>query len=800
MRPLANIVGVRHFSPRGSVEVEALLDAVRPKVVALEMPIDTEHLIEAMGRSDAAPPLAVLSYKELAGHRCMFYPMARHSPEWAIIRWGVRNGVPVKCLDIPSAHYLEQDEDDPLMAAAKAASSGFVPDPGVLYNEEALTRVAAHQGNLSVDAWWELTFEHSSEGQYIPLTWELSGQLRELPYRNKEWEAEILLRERHMRGVLKDIISTGVSPDEIVAVCGAAHSVALVDGLEAMSASERRQMLSSSVKSALMPYSYRRLSSKGGYGAGSEAPRFWEMMYESMKEGRSYADRYASEVVQYLRGIGVSRSTAHVIEAVRLAVALAAVGERPAPLLEDLRDSIRTVMSEGDVDMLKKAFEAVEIGYAIGTTPVGVGSTPLQDDFRRLIRKNHLEPYLVDEDKIVKGITNADFLDLRGPMNEVVRSKMPKEMASDRDLQVSIMLHRLRLLSLGIMRVREREMANAGKRGAVGRVDIFAKELRKVSGEAGYMETWVVRWEPGMEVSLAEGMLFGSSLEIAAAAALSELISMSQTADKASQVIAESVRADFEDLFVQAMEHLKELIAHERDFISLNDTVWNLKSATRVYTQGMDLDSVQEPMRDAWDRGVVVFPATWYVAAEAAKDVSRAMLDFDGAAFEVEEYGADLKAWLVSLRKCVDDFDTRGIIAGTALGLLLRHRAVTDVDFEDLLRKRIDPHIDMADRAGFFEGLLLSGTGPVVAKKNVWRSLDDLVRGLAKDEFMAIVVPLRLALGSLGEGDKAKVTRHLYEIWGFAVQEEKPALDVKLSQEDTEKMLEELEGLEDLGI
>ena len=70
-----------------------------------------------------------------------------------------------------------------------------------------------------------------------------------------------------------------------------------------------------------MPYSYYKLSSISGYGAGNIAPHYFEMMWERMQEG-SLAElphHYLSMVAGSMRKNGTHRSTAEVIEAVRLA-------------------------------------------------------------------------------------------------------------------------------------------------------------------------------------------------------------------------------------------------------------------------------------------------------------------------------------------------------------------------------------------------------------------------------------------------------------------------------------------------
>ena len=89
-------------------------------------------------------------------------------------------------------------------------------------------------------------------------------------------------------------------------------------------------------KMTLMPYSFFKLSSQSGYGAGNHAPAYFEMVWNSFNENRlatpkpdergaaaSLPTLFLTNVVRELRAAGTFRSTAEVIEGVRLAGAMA---------------------------------------------------------------------------------------------------------------------------------------------------------------------------------------------------------------------------------------------------------------------------------------------------------------------------------------------------------------------------------------------------------------------------------------------------------------------------------------------
>ena len=75
-----------------------------------------------------------------------------------------------------------------------------------------------------------------------------------------------------------------------------------------------------------MPYSYARLSSQSGYGAGNHAPAYFELLWQALEQGgiNELSLRYLSLVARHLRDAGTHRSTAEVIDGVRLAETLSA--------------------------------------------------------------------------------------------------------------------------------------------------------------------------------------------------------------------------------------------------------------------------------------------------------------------------------------------------------------------------------------------------------------------------------------------------------------------------------------------
>src|SRR5262249_38479788 len=134
-------------------------------------------------------------------------------------------------------------------------------------------------------------------------------------------------REAFMRKSIRAARSEGF--ERIAVVCGAYHTPALADMPPARKDDEiLRGLAKVKTSAAWVPWSYERLSYASGYGAGVESPVWYELLWE--RRG-ALGPEWLTRAARLLRQDDVPASSAHVIEACRLADALAAVRGRAVP-------------------------------------------------------------------------------------------------------------------------------------------------------------------------------------------------------------------------------------------------------------------------------------------------------------------------------------------------------------------------------------------------------------------------------------------------------------------------------------
>jgi len=96
---------------------------------------------------------------------------------------------------------------------------------------------------------------------------------------------------------------------------------------------------------AWVPWTHSRLASASGYGAGITSPGWYQHLFTVPEQTIA---RWLTRVAGVLRGHDLPVSSAHIIEAVRLAETLAVLRGRPLAGLAEVSEATKAVMCDGD--------------------------------------------------------------------------------------------------------------------------------------------------------------------------------------------------------------------------------------------------------------------------------------------------------------------------------------------------------------------------------------------------------------------------------------------------------------------
>jgi hypothetical protein len=781
--PLCRVFGVRHLSPAAAHHLHAVLDEVKPTAVLVEGPSDATEHIKHLVHKDTRPPLALLAYTRQRPVRSILYPLASYSPEWVALTWGVRNKADVRFIDLPASVFLQlhhtappgegekEDGEGEKAKAPQPAPNGDQPDTRrpasehtLAYLDDPWEAIARLCGDPDHETWWERHFEHTDHhGAYVQQIFEFGRGLREL----KELKAddENLVREAYMRRCVREVLGKGHKPERVLLVCGAFHAPALTHALPPMSDKEVKALPATESSLTLMPYSYFRLSSQSGYGAGNHAPAYFQRLYDERRAGHAserLSALFMTELCHEMRKAGQMRSAAEVIEAVRLARSLAALNEAPAPTLRDLRDAATCCLGRGEADAIGPHLGPIAVGSAVGRLPKGVSRTSIQDDFYLRLEELNLEKYQTEKAQEL-------VLDLRE--NRFVKGKD----AAFRDLNRSTFLHRLNVLEVR-----------------------FGEKQKSGQDQATWKEVWKLRWAPESEIQIVEGSLLGDTVEMAAAVRLAQRLTECTGVDQASELVKDAMECQLADALDNARKRLQAMAVEETGFVQLAGAVDNLAEVVRYGSvRKVDPEPLKPLLAQLFLRATMSVRDTCLCDNQTAREQVRpAIVKLHDVARESPEL-VDAVRWNKELDVIASTDSLNAYLSGFVTGLILPR--VSEEVLAREVSRRLSRGIAPDLGAAWFEGLVQYNREALFSRLGLWRQLDAYLCGLDEEEYRAALVPLRRAFAEFAPGQVRRVVSCLVEVSQESAEELKASVDVKLSDEEARKLQETLGDL-DFGL
>ncbi|MBW7475327.1 hypothetical protein K0T92_11260 [Paenibacillus oenotherae] len=768
--------GIRHLSPAGSYHLLALLQEVKPTALLIEGPSDAGALAAQLTSRGVVPPVAMLAYTEQLPVRTLLYPFADYSPEYQALQWAHRNGCEAQFIDLPTVVSLALSErrHAPTVAAVHAepekgddeeeeAENALLvsPKPGLgTIQRDLYARIAEISGEPDYEAYWERYYEHNLEpGTYQRAIGHYSTEMRALTEKEElvlapQESAYNEIRESYMRRKIHDAIAAGHLPEKIVVLSGAHHTSALGLQLPAMTDEELDKLPRVPAKMTLMPYSYYKLSSHSGYGAGNEAPAYFELLWQCMRQGElnKLPALYLSSVASQLRGQGTWRSTASVIEGVRLAEALASLHEGVQPTWRDLRDAATVLFGHGDFAIVAEALARIDIGTAIGSLPEGVSQTPVQDDLNRELKRLKLEKY--------KTLVAADLeLDLRE--NRRVKS----EEAAFIDLNRSVFLHRLSVLGIR-----------------------FAHKRRIHQADATWAEHWVLQWSPEAEIETVESTLKGETIELAAAYVIHEELLACSDIAAAAKLIRQSCECGLPQIMGQATSTLQRLAVDAGNFGQIAMTVHELSVLLQYGSiRRIDTHALVPLLQQLFLRGALMLLEAAGCNDDAAAELVNAIHAMHSAAQEHYQE-VDGQLWMKKLKELAARDDRNAKLSGYAFSIVLERNEAGEEECALEVSRRLSPGIPADLGAGWFEGLSMRNRYALLSRDYLWRQLDAYIQSLEAEPFKRSLVFLRRAFGTFEPREKAAIAEMMGDIWGAGAEEAGVVLQRPLNEDEKEQL------------
>jgi hypothetical protein len=701
------VFGIRHHGPGSARSLLAALSAFDPDAILVEGPPDAQSLVDIAARDDIEPPVALLVHETANPKHAVFYPFASFSPEWQAIRFGLARGRPVRFMDLPQSHRLaiepakpddaapieESDEED--AAVEEGGVSDIATDP--------LRYLAVLAGYPDGERWWDHVVESRAGGlEVFEAVKDAMAALRQAHPGGSELEAR---REAWMRQSIRSAAKEGF--ERIAVVCGAWHAPALVDlGPAAPDAALLKALPKTQTQAAWVPWSYDRLGFASGYGAGVESPAWYDLLWTSPAQP---VVAWMTAMARLLREKDLPASSAHVIEAVRLAETLATLRGRALPGLDELLEAASSVVCHGEPAPLRLIERELVYGSRLGHVPSDLPSAPLLADLGREQKRLRMPASAVE--------TDYD-LDLRKP-NDLDRSRL---------------LHRLALLG----------------------VPWGAPQTQGPRSRGTFHERWRLKWNPEFAVALIDASLWGGTVEEASAAFAVHRAMEAGPLGEVAALLGRALLADLPTAIEKLLAVLGSRCAVSRDVLQLMDTYPGLADAWRYGTvRKVDLDVLESMLGELAARiSIGLVPACASLDDAAASDMCRRIESVAGAMALRE---GDQPAWLQAIGSLADMAGLHALVAGRAARM--QHDA--GLAAPELTARRmglaLSPASGALPAAQWVEGFVGTSATMLVHDDALWALLDGWVAGLAPEAFVETLPLLRRSFAAFPRGERRQL-------------------------------------------
>lgn len=681
------VFGIRHHGPGSARSVRQGLDEFSPDVVLIEGPSDADPLVMLAASESMEPPIALLAYATGEPSKAAFWPFAVFSPEWQALQWAAKNGVQARFCDLPAFNVLADQ-------GIRTVREG---DP--------LSELAAAAGFDDTERWWDSVIESSSGADSFDAITEAMEALREtVPI-----DEETAHREAYMRQVLRKTLKDGA--ERVAVVCGAWHAPALVGALGPAAPDARILKGMSKVKTSLtwVPWTHSRLASASGYGAGITSPGWYHHLFTANDKTIT---RWLTKVARVLRDEDLPISSAHVIEAVRLADTLAALRSRPLAGLSEVTEATRSVMCDGNDVLLDLITRRLVVGEALGTVPEETPTVPLEADLRARSKTLRL--------KQQAGAKNLD-LDLR----------------RDIDVERSQFLHRLGILEIDWGTPADSEVRSTGT----------------------FRETWALQWKPEFSVSVIEASLWGTTVAAAAASrVVSKINEPDITLASLIGLLESSLLANLPAALSAVLESVKTVAALDHDVSHLMAA---LPALTRTLRYGDVRGTDVTALIDVADSLLIRICTGLAVAVTGLDDPSaeefRDHLDKVHSAVMVRDDRDASARWLQAMAGVIDRDDVNGLLVGRMVRLLRDSGSITETAAAQRLSRALSVGSAPTAKAGWVDGFLGGGGLVLVHDRALLTLIDTWVRQLREQDFIDTLPLLRRTFGAFEAGERRAI-------------------------------------------
>ncbi|HZA52009.1 MAG TPA: DUF5682 family protein, partial [Myxococcaceae bacterium] len=570
------------------------------------------------------------------------------------------------------------------------------------------------------------------------------------------------VRDAFMAKRILELVEKGTTPEKIAVVVGAAHAAAFVERDVELTLLEK---LPQAVPSAVtvIPFSFPRLSEQLGYGAGNRAPQYYQRAHDAGVDFHRATLEVLLDFATHLRLRGFIASLADVLEAYRLAVSLAAIREKSAPGLDEVREATIATLCRGDASHVDGFLWRSVIGHKVGRVAGRIGRNSLQEEFWREVRERRLPQSDAPEQFTLR-------------LNNEV------------EVGTSIFLHRLRMSTIPYASV---QTSTPHKRGLVQPTHPAAGGYAAL---ARVKEVWTAQWTPSTDIALVERIVLGDTLEQVTTRALQESLEKAKTTADAAAVLLESVVTASPLTIAAALHACDTHAATDVDLPSLASAASALSMLVSYGSSRSKADvaigdqsaAIEALLRRTFSRALLRADDAARCPPEAVPPIIDALRTLHEVA--LAQPLVDTEGWYDRARALSATQAVNAAISGLCTGLLFLSQRMTEAHVADEVGRRVSPAVKPGDTASFIEGFFAVNALVLVKNKDVVRALDGFLCAMGAETYRQTLPVLRRAFGALGASERRYLLENIVAL--RQLKEEGRAVKALMEERDKEKLKE----------
>ncbi|QTE37648.1 DUF5682 family protein [Mucilaginibacter gossypii] len=702
-----HILGIRHHGPGSARNVKAFLETVRPDIVLVEGPPEADAMLQWVSNEGLKPPVALLCYQPDDPQRSVFYPFADFSPEWQAIVYARRQNIHVRFMDLPAGNQMLVEKEQKVVEQQQEPDTDQINSEGQSLEQlykSPISYLADAAGFADDEKWWEHTFEYrNNNDEVFDAVSEAMQALREsFPKKDKKLEQ---MREAYMRRTIrqaeKEMFHT------IAVICGAWHAPALQWKSSQKDDNEILKGLPKvKTECTWIPWTFNRLSFRSGYGAGINSPGWYNHIWNHPHDDGTL---WMAEVAQLFRKQQMDTSVAHIIEAVRLAGALASLRGLPKVGLEELNEATLSVLCNGESILLKLVHDELIVGHQIGEVPVEIPKPPLQLDIEKQQKKLRLP-------------ATADYKDYT------------LDLRKDTDLERSIFLHRLQLLGI-----------NWGRQ-------------QYTSGKGTFKEQWRLQWDPGYSVEIIERGNLGNTVAEAAANSVLNQAKEARELKVIGDLLEKTIPAELPGAIEALISQLNNLAAASADVIEMMEVVPGLITVARYgNVRKTDAELVISIINSIITRVCISLPnACIAIDEDASQKLLELFFKLNDGINLLQDMGI-ISMWQQTLLTIAANKNTSPVIGGYSTRLLHDARKLEGDQLMQYFSFAMSSATAPVIAAAWLEGFLKGSGTLLLLDQDLWQVIDNWVASLADEVFMQVLPLLRRTFANFTNPERRKL-------------------------------------------